>query len=113
MCPAFSLLLDFEKLCHVGEVLLISLSHLLLCSPRIHNLQTLREEGDDDDGFNNNTAKGTAQLCNADHFHLKRVVIEETPSLRTLVRKAESATLNAVCDSDNGLHEDRSRSGHQ
>lgn len=45
-CSHFTLTLplDFEELCHIGEVFLVGLSHLLLCRLGIDNLQSLVEE---------------------------------------------------------------------
>lgn len=44
MSSHLSFLLDFEELCHVREIFLVSFSHLLLCSLRVHDLQPLQKE---------------------------------------------------------------------
>lgn len=44
MSSHLSFLLDFEELCHVREIFLVSFCHLLLCSLRVHDLQPLQKE---------------------------------------------------------------------
>lgn len=72
MSSHLSFLLDFEELCHVREIFLVSFSHLLLCSLRVHDLQPLQKETITDLKTKKPKLSGRSLLNESASFYLER-----------------------------------------